>query len=290
MAQREQRDGRRHTDRVALHDLSAIGLSLPSHDDPTAADTLASTLRWATRHGVDWVLTGPAEGLAPAVLRSYRLAPLVVTRIGVVRDLSNPKARPQRILLPDVLRRSVEATLERLGVERLDAVLLDGPDEMGVPLETSWEALAELRESGVVRAAGLAGYGLDDVARCHDLAAVDLAALELPAQRTELPLPPGWRRSGGPPVISIVRRRGLLGEAATAARRALRASTAAPLRAVRLARKEDRRFGADGRVDGPALVSWARGAGVTAVAVPASTPRELLPWLEQTKGVEEQVA
>jgi pyridoxine 4-dehydrogenase len=55
---------------------------------------------------------------------------------------------------PQALRRHVEASLEALGVERLDLFQLHWVDP-GVPLEVSVQALARLRDEGKLRLIGL---------------------------------------------------------------------------------------------------------------------------------------
>jgi aryl-alcohol dehydrogenase-like predicted oxidoreductase len=75
---------------------------------------------------------------------------------------------------PDEVRRGCEASLARLGRDRLDIYLLHEPDDTGVPLEDTWQAMSELVEQGLVRVIGLSNFTLDDVKRCHALRAVDL--------------------------------------------------------------------------------------------------------------------
>jgi len=79
----------------------------------------------------------------------------------------------------DGIRRSLEESLERLGLDRLDIVYLHDPDEHRAEvLETGYPALEELRAAGIVTAIG-AGMNssamLADLVRQTDLDVVMLA-------------------------------------------------------------------------------------------------------------------
>ena len=64
-------------------------------------------------------------------------------------------------------------SLKRLRCDHLDIYFLHWPDDTGVPLEETWAAMAELAESGLVRAIGLSNYTFEEVARCHEQRRVD---------------------------------------------------------------------------------------------------------------------
>jgi D-threo-aldose 1-dehydrogenase len=56
----------------------------------------------------------------------------------------------------DGVRRSLDASLERLGVDRIDVALIHDPDEHWRPaIDEAFPALARLREGGVIRAIGV---------------------------------------------------------------------------------------------------------------------------------------
>jgi aryl-alcohol dehydrogenase-like predicted oxidoreductase len=64
------------------------------------------------------------------------------------------------------LRRATEASLERVGVDSFDVLLLHNPDRTGFGSEAVWDAMASLRESGLAAAIGVApgpanGFTLD---------------------------------------------------------------------------------------------------------------------------------
>lgn len=67
------------------------------------------------------------------------------------------------------LRMAAERSLERLGVERFDVLLLHNPDRIGYESEAVWNGMAALRDEGVCDAIGVApgpanGFTLDLIA------------------------------------------------------------------------------------------------------------------------------
>jgi aryl-alcohol dehydrogenase-like predicted oxidoreductase len=64
------------------------------------------------------------------------------------------------------LRMATERSLERIGAERFDLLLLHNPDRTGYTAESVWEGMAALREAGLTRLLGVApgpanGFTLD---------------------------------------------------------------------------------------------------------------------------------
>lgn len=69
----------------------------------------------------------------------------------------------------DYLRMATERSLERLGVERFDLLLLHNPDRVGYSSEAVWDGMAALREDGLAGRIGVApgpanGFTLDLIA------------------------------------------------------------------------------------------------------------------------------
>lgn len=79
-------------------------------------------------------------------------------RLGTQDDAYYARAEPLRIVFDysaDGVRRSLEASLERLGLDRVDIALIHDPDDhWREAIEGAWPALARLRAEGVVRAVG----------------------------------------------------------------------------------------------------------------------------------------
>src|SRR5436190_10456984 len=66
----------------------------------------------------------------------------------------------------DYLRMAAERSLERIGVDAFDVLLLHNPDSTGYTSEAVWDALAAVRDEGLTRALGVApgpanGFTLD---------------------------------------------------------------------------------------------------------------------------------
>lgn len=78
-----------------------------------------------------------------------------------------------RVLRPETIRAECEASLRRLGVERIDLYQFHWPDESGVPIEDSWAEMARLVEAGKVRLAGLSNFTTPLLGRCEALRHVD---------------------------------------------------------------------------------------------------------------------
>ncbi|WP_327005092.1 aldo/keto reductase [Dactylosporangium sp. NBC_01737] len=95
----------------------------------------------------------------------------------------------------DGIRRSLEASLARLGLDRIDVALLHDPEQHPeVALRTGFPALAELREEGLVRAIGAGSKDAAILTRLVEECAPDVVMLagrftllEQPARETLLP-------------------------------------------------------------------------------------------------------
>jgi aryl-alcohol dehydrogenase-like predicted oxidoreductase len=81
-----------------------------------------------------------------------------------------PRFTDPRLRGPDdyeaYLRMAAERSLERLGVERFDLLLLHNPDRIGYTSEAVWDGMAALREAGLAAKIGVApgpanGFTLD---------------------------------------------------------------------------------------------------------------------------------
>jgi D-threo-aldose 1-dehydrogenase len=77
---------------------------------------------------------------------------------------------------PAGIRRSLEESLERLGLDRVDVLILHDPDEfdLGPALATGLPALAALRDEGLVRAVGVGSKSTDALLAAARSGAADL--------------------------------------------------------------------------------------------------------------------
>jgi aryl-alcohol dehydrogenase-like predicted oxidoreductase len=140
-----------------------------------------ATMRHAVEFGINWIDTAAVYGLGHSeevvgkFLRELPPAdrPMVFTKCGLVWDERNRMAEPTRILKPESIRKECEASLRRLGVDRIDLYQFHWPDESGTPVEDSWGAMAKLVEEGKVRAAAVSNFDVSLLERCEKIRHVD---------------------------------------------------------------------------------------------------------------------
>jgi len=94
---------------------------------------------------------GRSEIMIGSWLRSRRIRNEMVVATKVGRHPDNPGLHPRSIIA------AVDASLERLGVEHIDLLSLDG-ESADVPIDDTLGAMAQLREAGKIRAVGAAGF------------------------------------------------------------------------------------------------------------------------------------
>jgi aryl-alcohol dehydrogenase-like predicted oxidoreductase len=82
-------------------------------------------------------------------------------------------ADPRQTLRPQSIRRECEASLRRLGVERIDLYQFHWPEETGTPVEDSWGEMGRLVEEGKVHWAGVSNFDVPLLERCKKIRHVD---------------------------------------------------------------------------------------------------------------------
>ena len=150
--------------------------------EPLDDERLAALLRPGA--GIDTVITadvygaGDADRLLGRSLEGLeRDAFSLVGAVGhdfVDGERDGPRGFPRftdpRLRGPDeyagYLRRATEASLERVGVDSFDLLLLHNPDRTGFTSEAVWDGMAALRDAGLADAIGVApgpanGFTLD---------------------------------------------------------------------------------------------------------------------------------
>jgi aryl-alcohol dehydrogenase-like predicted oxidoreductase len=138
-----------------------------------------AAIRRAVDEGVNWVDTAAVYGLGHAeeILgralegRAGSGEVLVCTKCG---RKTRPDGTPYGDLRPGSIRAECEASLRRLGVERIDLYQIHWPDlESGTPLEESWSTMAELVDEGKVGWIGVSNFDVDQLERCEAIRHVD---------------------------------------------------------------------------------------------------------------------
>ncbi len=163
-------------------------------------DQSVAAIRHALERGVNWIDTaavyglGHSEEVVAAALKTLPAdrRPYVFTKCGLVWDERDRSAAPRRIGSADSLRREVENSLRRLGVERIDLYQMHWPTEDGTPLEDYWQTLLDLKRAGKVRAVGLSNHTAPQMAIAERLGHVDtlqppFSAIRRNAAAAELP-------------------------------------------------------------------------------------------------------
>jgi aryl-alcohol dehydrogenase-like predicted oxidoreductase len=140
-----------------------------------------TAIKHAVASGVNWVDTaaiyglGHSEEVVGRALREIPAAerPYVFTKGGQVADRTRPFAEPQRNLRPESIRKEVDASLKRLGVDQIDLYQFHWPDGIGTPIEESWGEMAHLINEGKVRAGGVSNFDVGLLERAERIRHVD---------------------------------------------------------------------------------------------------------------------
>jgi aryl-alcohol dehydrogenase-like predicted oxidoreductase len=140
-----------------------------------------AAIRRAVERGVNWIDTAAVYGLGRSekiVGRAVREIPAgdrpyIFTKGGLVADHSRPYAEPLHTLRPESIRREVDSSLLRLGLERIDLYQFHWPDESGTPVEESWASLDDLIAEGKIGATGVSNFSVELLERIEPIRHVD---------------------------------------------------------------------------------------------------------------------
>ncbi|MGI5330905.1 aldo/keto reductase [Actinomadura nitritigenes] len=188
------------------------------------AESVAA-IRHAIGSGVNWIDTAAVYGLGHSEeLVGKAIAglpederPFVFTKAGLVWDPADPQAAPRRIMKPASVRREVEDSLRRLGLERVDLYQVHYPDTgesleyagdgsgpvspNATPLEEYWQVMADLKAEGKVRAIGLSNHSPDLLDRAEKVAHVDAVQPPFSVIDRSAAAEIAWARAHGTGVI-----------------------------------------------------------------------------------------
>jgi pyridoxine 4-dehydrogenase len=145
---------------------------------PADRDEAIRVLREALDLGIDHIDTSDYYGpyvtneIIKEALHPYPENLTIVTKVGAKRDAEGgwPHARS-----PRELHEAVHDNLEHLGLEQLDVVNLrmggfEGPEEGSIAEQ--FEALAEMRDAGLIRHLGVSTFSAEQVAEARSIAPV----------------------------------------------------------------------------------------------------------------------
>lgn len=153
--------------------VSALGLGCMGMSEFYGArddgESLA-TLEAALGAGIDFFDTadtyghGHNEELVGRFLKSRRNQVVLATKFGIVRKPGTYERRVDNS--PAYIRAACDASLQRLGVERIDLYYMHRRNS-DVPVEESVGAMAELVSQGKVKALGLSEVSVETLRRAH---------------------------------------------------------------------------------------------------------------------------
>lgn len=167
-----------------------FGVSGPHGSPMVAARDTAHMIERAFERGVRLFDTGPSYGsgeaerrLGEVLKRLPRYECIISTKAGIQ---SSGLGKRTRDFSAEGVRRSVEASMKRLGVQRLDWLLLHGPASAELTDELL-KMLVELKFKGDVAALGVAGRGGElDAALTTGLFTVFMAPVHAALSQPEL--------------------------------------------------------------------------------------------------------
>lgn len=159
-----------HGPHVSAIGLGCMGMSefYGPHDDKQSLDTLAR----AVELGMDFLDTadmygrGHNEELVGKFLRGARGRITIATKFGIVREASGYGRRIDNS--PHHIHNACDASLKRLGVERIDLYYAHRLDP-GALIDTTIETMAELIHDGKVAHLGLCECSEETLRRAHKI-------------------------------------------------------------------------------------------------------------------------
>jgi len=139
-----------------------------------------ATIRHAARRGIGWVDTAASYGLGhgeEVVGRALRQLPagerpLVLTKGGSAWAEGDRATR--RVGDRASILAHCDASLRRLGLDCVDVYQLHWPSDDGTPVEETWQAMAELVETGKARWIGVCNFDVELLERCEAIRHVDV--------------------------------------------------------------------------------------------------------------------
>jgi len=129
----------------------------------------------ALERGVNWIDTAAAYGFGRSEQIVGRALEGVAERPFVFTKCSLLEGRDRRVvhsLKRDSIRREANDSLKRLGIDAIDLYQIHWPIP-AAEIEEGWEALAELKEDGLVRHIGVSNFDVEQLRVIQQIAPVE---------------------------------------------------------------------------------------------------------------------
>lgn len=133
------------------------------------------TIQRAIDLGINWIDTAPAYGLGHSeklvgqAIKGRRDSVIVATKCGLVWD---EHKRIRNDITPKSIRREIEASLKRLGVDVIDLYQIHWPFANHSEAK-AWRELAALKKEGKVRWIGVSNFGVPLLSQCEKIDHID---------------------------------------------------------------------------------------------------------------------
>jgi aryl-alcohol dehydrogenase-like predicted oxidoreductase len=134
-------------------------------------DTVIEAIRAGLDAGIAWIDTaevygdGVSEQLVGRAIAGRREGVTIASKVA-----PKPEGSGFR---PEEVRKACDASLGRLGIERIDLYQLHWQDETGVAIEDTWGAMTELQDIGKIRCIGVSNFDRSLIERCLAIRHVD---------------------------------------------------------------------------------------------------------------------
>jgi aryl-alcohol dehydrogenase-like predicted oxidoreductase len=150
---------------------------------PEDEDNARAVLRRAVELGINFIDTADVYGpddnerLIREALHPYVSGLVVATKAGLVRSGPATRENPGISMngSEEHIRRSVDGSLRKLGVERIDLYQLHRIDP-SIPVEETMRVFRDLRDAGKIRHIGLSEVGVEDIERARSV--VEIATVQ----------------------------------------------------------------------------------------------------------------
>ncbi|MEN3273477.1 MAG: hypothetical protein V7636_2238 [Actinomycetota bacterium] len=142
---------------------------------PQDDDASIATIHHALERGINWIDTAAVYGLGRSeevvgrALEGITERPYIFTKASL---LDGGDGQIVHKLKRDSVLDEAEDSLERLGVDAIDLYQIHWPNPDS-DIEEGWDALAELKEQGLVRHIGVSNFDVDQLRRIQQIAPVE---------------------------------------------------------------------------------------------------------------------